>query len=69
MCIRDRITIDDLKNYDSVYRKPLIGTYRDKKIISNSFAKYEIVNLTSENPRLHTLVEQYFEYSEELLQK
>ncbi len=28
------ITIDDLKNYDSVYRKPLIGTYRDKKIIS-----------------------------------
>ncbi len=28
------ISLDDLKKYDSVYRKPLFGTYRGKKIIS-----------------------------------
>ena len=28
------ISLEDLKNYDSVYRKPLTGTYRDKKIVS-----------------------------------
>ncbi len=28
------ISLEDLKNYDSVYRKPLLGTYRGKKIIS-----------------------------------
>ena len=36
--------------------------YWDKMVMSNRFAKYEIINLTSVHPRLCVLVEQYFEY-------